>query len=66
MSALRDQAHDPLLDAEEAGAMLKLSAYKVRQLARERKIPAIRLGQFWRFRRSSLEAWLAEQERPAR
>ncbi|HTX11804.1 MAG TPA: helix-turn-helix domain-containing protein [Solirubrobacteraceae bacterium] len=54
---------DPLLDADDAAAVLKISAYTVRQRARRREIPAIRLGKFWRFRRSSLDAWIAEQER---
>ena len=54
---------DPLLDANDAAAVLKISAYTVRQRARRREIPAIRLGKFWRFRRSSLDAWIAEQER---
>jgi excisionase family DNA binding protein len=56
---------DPLLDANDA-AVLKISAYTVRQRARRREIPAIRLGKFWRFRRSSLDAWIAEQERQQR
>jgi excisionase family DNA binding protein len=54
---------DPLLDATDAAAVLKISAYTVRQRARRREIPAIRLGKFWRFRRSSLDAWIADQER---
>ena len=54
---------DPLLDANDAAAVLKISAYTVRQRARRREIPAIRLGKFWRFRRSSLDAWIVEQER---
>ena len=57
---------DPLLDANDAAALLKISAYTVRQRARRREIPAIRLGKFWRFRRSSLDAWIADQERMQR
>jgi len=58
---------DRLLSVNEAADLLQVSAYMVRQWARERKIPAIRLGErYWRFRRSSLDAWLAEQERAAR
>ena len=53
---LRDEHQtvtDPLLDAKDAAAVLKISAYTVRQRARRREIPTIRLGKFWRFRRSS-------------
>lgn len=65
MSALR-QHHDAILDVDQAAAKLGLSAYTVRQWARERKLPAIRLGKFWRFRESSLDQWMADRERPAR
>jgi excisionase family DNA binding protein len=61
------QMDDRLLSVEEAAELLQVSAYIVRQWARERKIPALRLGgRYWRFRRSSLDAWIAEQERAAR
>jgi excisionase family DNA binding protein len=62
----RQAVADPLLDANDAAAVLKISAYTVRQRARRREIPAIRLGKFWRFRRSSLDAWIADQERMQR
>lgn len=57
---------DELLSPNEAATILRVSAYTVRQMAREGRIPAIRLGKFWRFRRSSLIAWTAERERAAR
>lgn len=66
MSALRSEPEDPILSVDEAAALLKVSAYTIRQWARDRHIPAIRLGRYWRFRRSSLDAWLAENERAAR
>ena len=63
MSATEDR----LLSVNEAADVLQISAYTLRQWARERKIPAIRMGErFWRFRRSSLDAWIADQERAAR
>lgn len=65
MSVERQQ--DRLLTVDEAAKVLQVSTYLVRQWARERAIPAIRLGgRYWRFRRSSLDAWIAEQERSAR
>jgi excisionase family DNA binding protein len=55
------------MSVKEAAEVLQVSAYMVRQWARERRIPAIRMGdRYWRFRRSSLDAWIAEQERAAR
>lgn len=67
LSALPRAAEDRLLSVDEAAEVLQVSAYVVRQWARERRIPAVRLGQrYWRFRRSSLDAWIADQERAAR
>jgi excisionase family DNA binding protein len=67
MTAMRSEPEDRLLTVEEAADVLQVSAYMVRQWARERKIPAIRMGErYWRFRRSSLNAWIEDQERTAR
>lgn len=67
MSALRTEPEDRLLTVEEAAKVLQVSPYMVREWARDRKIPAIRLGKrYWRFRRSSLNAWISEQETSAR
>ena len=58
---------DRLLSVEEAADLLQISAYMVRQWAREAKIPAARIGgRYWRFRRSALLEWVEDQERPAR
>lgn len=66
MTALREPVSDPLLDPEQAGELLGVSAYTVREMARKRELPAIRLGKFWRFRESSLRAWIDDRERAAR
>ncbi len=58
---------DRLLSADEAAELLGVSAYTVRQWARERRIPYVPLGRkLKRFRLSSLLAWMAERERQAR
>lgn len=58
---------DRLLCAEEAAELLGVSAYTVRQWARERRIPYVPLGpKLKRFRLSSLHQWMDEQERAAR
>lgn len=64
---LSEAREDRLLTVDEAADVLQVSAYMIRQWARERRIPAIRMGdRYWRFRRSSLDAWISEQERAAR
>ncbi len=65
MSALT-HAPDPLLDPQQAADMLGISAWQVRKMARDRQLPAIRLGKYWRFRQSSLQDWVANRERAPR
>jgi len=43
--------------AEEIAQYLKLHPYTVRRLAREKKIPAFRVGGQWRFRRDDIDKW---------
>jgi excisionase family DNA binding protein len=49
---------EPLLDDKHAGEMLGLHSKTLQRLARQGKIPAIRIGRYWRFRASSLNAWI--------
>lgn len=58
--------HDPLLDAEQAAAYLGLQPDTVRLWARQRRLPAIKLGKLWKFRESALRAWIEQQERSAK
>jgi excisionase family DNA binding protein len=66
MSALSRPIHDPLLDVDQAAALLGLSPFTVRHWARERRLPAVKLGKLWKFRESSLRAFIAERERDAK
>lgn len=43
--------------AEEIAEYLRLHPYTVRRLAREKKIPAFRVGGQWRFRKDEIDAW---------
>jgi excisionase family DNA binding protein len=52
------QTFEPLIDSEEAAALLGIHAKTLIRLARERKIPAVRLGRLWRFRTSAMETWI--------
>ena len=46
------------LDAEEAAQLLHLNVKRVQALARQGKLPAVRVGRKWLFRRPELEALL--------
>lgn len=43
--------------AEEIAKYLKLHPYTIRRLAREKKIPAFRVGGQWRFRKDEIDIW---------
>ena len=42
---------------EEIATYLKLHPYTIRRLAREKKIPAFRVGGQWRFRKDEIDDW---------
>ncbi len=51
---------EPLLDSEEAAALLKIHPKTLQKLARSREVEAIQIGKLWRFRASALNRWLDE------
>jgi len=53
---------EELIDANEAARLLHLHPVTVCEFARQKRIPAIKIGRVWRFRPSTLERWLDEQE----
>ncbi len=57
-SAASDGKFEPLLDSEEAAALLKIHPKTLQKLARRGEIVAIQIGKLWRFRASALNAWL--------
>jgi excisionase family DNA binding protein len=53
---------EPLLDDKQAGKMLGLHPKTLQRLARRGDIPAIRIGRYWRFRASTLDQWIENQQ----
>ena len=51
-------AFEPLLDIHEAASILGMHEKTLEKKAREKKVPACKLGKRWRFRLSSLNSWL--------
>ena len=49
---------EPLLDDEQAAELLGVHPKTLQRLARGGQIPAYRIGRFWRYRVSELDAWL--------
>jgi excisionase family DNA binding protein len=67
MTALRaiDPTDDRLLDAKQVAALLGVPATWVYAQSREGRLPTVHLGRYKRYRRSAIEAYIAEQERGA-
>ena len=53
---------EPFLTTDDVVAHLKVDRITVYRMAGAGKIPAVRVGRQWRFRKSEIDAWLARQE----
>jgi len=51
-------AFEPVLDSEEAAALLHIHPKTLQRLARNGQIPGFRIGKLWGFRASVLNHWL--------
>jgi len=49
---------EPLLDSDEAAALLKIHPKTLQRLARNGEICGVQVGKLWRFRVSALNEWL--------
>jgi excisionase family DNA binding protein len=49
---------EPLLDTQQAAALLGIHPKTLQKLARSGKVPSHRIGDLWRFRASELDIWL--------
>ena len=55
---------EPILDSEEAAALLKIHPKTLQKLARNGTIPGFRIGKLWGFRASALNRWLETKTSP--
>ena len=56
------QQQKALLTPDEVAVLLGISRVSVIRQSRSGKIPAIQIGKCYRYRESSLQAWLTSQE----
>ncbi len=49
---------EPLLDSDEAAALLKIHPKTLQRMARNGEITGIQIGKLWRFRASQLNQWM--------
>jgi excisionase family DNA binding protein len=52
---------EPLIDAQQAARILRLHPVTIREMAARRELPGLKIGKVWRFRVSSLDAWVQSQ-----
>jgi excisionase family DNA binding protein len=54
---------EPLLTAKEAAELLRVHVKTIQKLAREKRLPCVRMGKYWRFRLSALDHWVTAQQK---
>lgn len=52
---------EPLVDTDEAAQLLQIHPKTLQQMARAGRVPGIRIGKFWRFRKSEIDRWLRSE-----
>lgn len=57
-----DQGVPSLLTPEQVSELFNLKVRQVTELARQGRIPAIKLGRLWRFSVDSLKRWIEENQ----
>lgn len=57
---------EPLIDADEVSLLLGLHRKTVQQMARSGRLPGVRVGKFWRFRKSEIDQALRSGVNSAR
>jgi len=57
-----NEESDVVMTSVDAAEYLKMHVKTVCRLAKERKIPAKKVGSEWRFLKSVLDKWLSQEE----
>jgi excisionase family DNA binding protein len=57
-SAATTNSIEALLSTREASEILKIHPKVLERMAKRGDVPALKVGKFWRYRASSLDAWI--------
>ncbi|MGH7843638.1 MAG: helix-turn-helix domain-containing protein [Candidatus Binatia bacterium] len=60
--ARRRQNAAALLTLQEVAAYLRINKFTLYRLVAQRKIPAFKVGNQWRFNKNAIEAWLRKNK----
>ena len=55
------EAPEPLIDSDEAAALIRIHPKTLQRYARQRIIIGARVGKLWRFRASEIDRWISER-----
>jgi len=61
MRDMNAHSNHEILTLEEVALYLRLKPQTIYKWAQEKRIPAVKLGKEWRFRKRILDRWLDEQ-----
>ena len=53
----------PLMSLKELAKYLGISKVTLYRYIKNKKIPAIKIGRFWKFKKAKIDAWVKERER---
>ncbi|HDZ76905.1 MAG TPA: DNA-binding protein [Candidatus Omnitrophica bacterium] len=59
-------SEDKILTIEEVSSYLKIPKQTLYFWSRAGQIPAMKVGKHWRFKKSSIDAWIEEKENYSR
>ena len=54
------EGNSPIMTIEETAKYLKIGKSSLYKMAREGKIPAVKIANQWRFRKEDIDKWLQE------
>jgi excisionase family DNA binding protein len=57
---------EKLLTTDQVARYLNIDKFTVYRLVTQRKIPAFKVGNQWRFKKNMIDAWAAEKFQPER
>jgi excisionase family DNA binding protein len=53
----------PMMTVEEVASYLKMKTVTIYKHAQQGKLPCFKVGASWRFKRSTIDKWIEDQEK---
>lgn len=59
----RGKSMEKLMTLEEVAKYLRLSVHTLYKMAEQRRIPALKAGKQWRFKKEEIDKWMEKHRR---